>query len=734
MHRSWTCFAISLLCCALGGLARARAAGQPTADRRRPNIVVILCDDMGFSDLGCYGSEIHTPNLDALAAGGLRFTQFYNTSRCCPSRASLLTGLYPHQAGMGYMTNGRIGSDGYTGNFNSHCVTIAQVLKPAGYATYMVGKWHVTSDDKPGSPKNNWPVQRGFDKYYGTIIGASSYFDPGMLTRDNTVISPFTDREYQPRAGEPYYFTNALSDQAARYITEHHQRHPEQPFFAYVAYTAPHFPMQALGKDVAKYKRVYDAGYGPIRAARFKREKALGLINPAWDLSPQAGDWDAVKNKAWESRCMEVYAAMVDNMDQGVGRIVESLRTTGQLDDTLILFLQDNGGNYEDIGRDGNSVRAATPSLPAQGNEFFETSERPDRTRDGWPMLHGETVMPGPADTFIAYGRGWGNVSNTPFREYKHFVHEGGIATPLIAHWPVRIARKGQLERQPGHLLDLMATCVEVAGAKYPETFNGNAIVPMQGKSLVPVFDGQTISRDAIYWEHEGNRAVRQGKWKLVAKYPTGAWELYDIEADRTEMHDLASAQPERTRAMVQKWEAWARDANVIPWPWKPQYGEPPRQVEQTVFKLNQGDDLHDENVPQVGGKAIRISATVDARTGDGVILAQGGHMLGYSLYIKAGRAAFALRRQNVLTLITSKEPVPGTPFDVSADLEHDGTISLGVNGTQVATGNAAGVLSKTPADGLQVGQDGNNPVGEYVSPFAFQGTLSRVVLRLNAK
>src|SRR3954469_8543709 len=267
-------------------------ASNAQAADARPNIIVILCDDMGFSDIGCYGSEIQTPNLDALAAGGVRFTQFYNTARCCPSRACLLTGLYPHQAGVGHMTGSKATEDGYVGELNKQCVTIAQVLKPAGYATYAVGKWHITSHDTPAGPKNNWPVARGFERYYGTIRGAGSYYDPGMLTRDETLISPFADPQYQPPAGEPYYYTNALGDQAARFITEHHNgANAEKPFFFYVAFTAAHWPMHARQKDIAQNKGKYDNGYEPIRKARFEKEKRLGLIDPKWELSPQAGEW-----------------------------------------------------------------------------------------------------------------------------------------------------------------------------------------------------------------------------------------------------------------------------------------------------------------------------------------------------------------------------------------------------------------------------------------------------------
>lgn len=547
-----------------------RAADPP----RRPSIVVILSDDMGFSDIGCYGGEIATPNLDQLAARGLRFTQFYNTARCCPTRASLLTGLYPHQAGIGHMMEDK-GKDGYRGNLNRNCVTIAEALQPAGYRTYAAGKWHVTRHIGPDGPKHNWPLQRGFNRFYGTIHGAGSFYDPFTLTRDNTQISPYADPEYKP---ETYYYTDAITDHAVRFIGEHQKDHGDKPYFLYVAYTAAHWPMHALEKDIAKYQGKYDGGYEPIRKARLEKARKLGLINSKWPLSPQAGDWDQVKDRAWEARCMEVYAAMIDNMDQGIGRIVQALEKTGRLDNTLVLFLQDNGGCAEPFGRTApktqkQQARADRPTLPPLNPEELPKAMVPPQTRDGWPVLMGAGVLPGPADTFIAYGQGWANVSNTPFREYKHWVHEGGIATPLIAHWPAGIPAKGELRHQPGHLIDLMATCVDIAGTKYPAERQGDQVTSLEGKSLVPAFANRPIDRDGLYWEHEGNRAVRVGKWKLVAKSPGGKWELYDLEADRTELHDLAAKEPERVKEMAARWEAYAKRANVLPWIWQPAYG-----------------------------------------------------------------------------------------------------------------------------------------------------------------
>lgn len=530
----------------------------------RPNIVVIMSDDMGYSDLGCYGGEIKTPNLDKLAAGGLRFTQFYNTARCCPTRAALLTGLYPHQAGIGHMMEDR-GHNGYRGDLNRQCATMAEVLKPTGYGTYAVGKWHVTRHIQPDGPKHNWPLQRGFDRFYGTITGAGSFYDPGTLTRDNTNISPFADTEYQPKQ---YYYTDAITDHAIRFVGEHCDKQAEKPFLLYMAYTAAHWPMHALEEDIAKYRGVYDAGYDTIRQARLKRLRELGLMPTGWTSAQTVGDWsklaDNEQRRAWEIRCMEVYAAMIDRMDQNIGRFVAELSRRKQLDNTLILFLQDNGGCQEAIGRQGQMTRSEKPTLPPIAADAIRLDVIPKQNRAGVPTLQGPNVLPGPEDTYIAYGLNWANVSNTPFREYKHFVHEGGISTPLIAHWPSGIARRGEFEPQPGHLIDIMATCVDLSGAAYPPVLRSEPIQPLEGRSLAPAFAGKKIDRDAIFWEHEGNRAIRVGDWKLVAKEDM-SWELYDLAADRTEQHDLAAAQPERVERLAAKWNEWAKRANVLP-------------------------------------------------------------------------------------------------------------------------------------------------------------------------
>ena len=519
-----------------------------------------MSDDMGFSDLGCYGGEIETPHLDQLAQEGLRFSQFYNTGRCCPTRASLLTGLYPHQAGIGHMMQD-YGLPQYQGFLNDQCLTIAEALKPANYRSYLSGKWHLTPDEGPDGPQENWPLQRGFDKFYGTIHGAGSLFDPVSLTRENTYITPENDPVYQSKG--TWYYTDAISDNAILFLEEHFAEHSEKPFLHYVSYTAAHWPMHALPADIAKYEGKYDEGYGPIYEARLAKMKKLGLVDPNWEIPGPVGDWSQVELKEWESACMEVYAAMVDNMDQGIGRIVATLKKHDQLDNTLILFLQDNGGCAEGFGRGkskGPLKRPDSPTRPPMAKDELQPDMIPAQSRDGYPLREGPGVIPGPPDTYIGYGRDWANVSNTPFREYKHWVHEGGIATPLIAHWPQGIKKPNTWNHEPSHLIDIMATCLDLAQADYPSDK-----IPVEGLSLTPAFQNKSLRRATpLFWEHEGNRAVRDGDWKLVAKGVRGKWELYNIREDRTEMNNQAATLPERTRIMASQYENWAQERGVV--------------------------------------------------------------------------------------------------------------------------------------------------------------------------
>lgn len=503
----------------------------------RPNIVVVIADDIGYSDIGCYGGEIRTPNIDRLAAKGLRFRNFYNNSICCPTRASLLTGLYPHQAGMGRMDR-NMGTPAYIGELNDQCVTIAQVLQGAGYTTLLSGKWHVTQRDN----RENWPRQRGFDRFYGILGGSADYFAPLGLYRDNTRI----DEEALETLG--YYITDAISEQAANFISE---AATDRPFFLYVAYNAPHWPLHAFERDVSAYDGVYDRGWDVLRQERYVRMLETGVIDASFRLSPRDEAnpaWTDEQYQAWQVRRMQAYAAQVSKVDEGVGQIVEALKRAGRYENTLILYLHDNGACHVEyaVTRRAGSMRKAT--------------------QDGRPVIPGNRpdVMPGGDHTFQSYGRQWANLGNTPFRLYKSYQHEGGIVTPLVAHWPRGIKSPGEWTDQVGHVMDFMPSFLELAGAEYPREWGGHAIRPMEGVSLVDVLREQTKRTPrTLYWEFQGARAVRQGDWKLVA-YRQPTWELYDLAADPTEMDDLAHRMPSRVRQLAAAWDAWAEKVGVL--------------------------------------------------------------------------------------------------------------------------------------------------------------------------
>ncbi|MDF2463327.1 MAG: arylsulfatase [Ramlibacter sp.] len=515
---------------------------------KQPNIVLILNDDMGFSDIGCYGGEVETPNLDRLAAGGVRFSQFYNTARCSPSRASLLTGLHPHQTGIGVLTY-NMGPEGYAGNLNDRCVTIAEVLKGKGYRSYLSGKWHVAGNLT--QPTDSWPLQRGFDAFYGTIIGAGSFYDPNTLTRGNENIE-------QEAKAPGFFYTDAISDNAVKFIKKHGREHGGKPFFQYVAYTAPHWPLHAHDDDIGKYKGRFDKGWDKLREERLQRLVDSGILDKSWPLSdrdPTQPAWTQAKHKEWLLRCMEVYAAQIDRMDQGIGRILRTLEEEGELDNTLVIFLSDNGACAEDIPDDLTVDELVNKLMIAK-----------EHTRTGEPVHFGNDpgVMPGPENTYQSYGRAWANLSNSPFRLYKHWIHEGGISTPLIVHWPAGIKERNAVRHTPGYLPDIMATIVEATGAQYPASWKGRQVEPLEGHSLLPALHGQDGERPPMFWEHEGNAAVRIGQWKLVRKYPD-PWELYDMEQDRTELNDVAAKHPDRVKDMAAQYEAWARRCGVIP-------------------------------------------------------------------------------------------------------------------------------------------------------------------------
>lgn len=537
------------------------AAQAQARQDSRPNIIVILADDLGYSDLGCYGGEIHTPNLDRMAGDGLRFNSFYNAGRSCPTRASLLTGLYQHQAGIGRMTfNDSL--PGYRGQLTEHGVTIAEALKEAGYQTGMVGKWHVAetvlrSDQRKWlahqayhedfADKACYPVNRGFDNFYGIIYGVADYFDPFSLVNGETPVA---------NVPKDYYITRALSDSAVAYVNRYARQ--DKPFFLYLAYTAPHWPLQALPQDIEKYEDTYKDGWDTVRQHRYERMRQLGIFQNVDDfLSPrQSSDrWEDNPTKEWDARAMAVHAAMVDRMDQGIGQLLDALRKNGQLDNTLILFLADNGCSSEICQ-----------------NYSEGENDRPDMTRLGEKIVYPrhKEVLPGNELTYASLGPIWANVANTPFRFWKAKSYEGGINTPCIAYWPNGLkARKGSITSQQAHVMDIMATCLELAKASYPVKYKGRSIQPLEGKSLVPVLKGEVREPHAyLGFEHFHEKAlIGKDGWKIVQPGKNAAWELYNLNEDRTEMHDLASRYPKKLRKMVNEYNKWAKRCMVVPSP-----------------------------------------------------------------------------------------------------------------------------------------------------------------------
>ena len=501
----------------------------------RPNIVIIMVDDMGFSDIGPYGGEILTPHLDALADGGVRFSQFYNTGRCCPTRATLLTGLYAHQTGIGWMTTDQQVA-GYRGHLNDRCVTVAEVLGSAGYFTAMTGKWHV------GFKHGVTPWGRGFHRSLNLPAGGLHFSNQtGDKGKSPLFLNGEEIAKDAPQFDPPWYGSDLWTEQGIRFIDEAIKG--EKPFFLYLAHVAPHFPCMAPEATIAKYRGTYMAGWDRLREQRHARQIESGLIDPDWQMTPrpeQIPAWNSLSDKEQVryDDMMAIYAAMIEEIDNNIGKLVAALEERRHLDNTLILFLSDNGGNAE-----------AGVSGRYQGDH------------------------PGDPHSNVFIGRCWAHLNNTPFRKYKHYNHEGGIATPLIAHWPAHVkphtGRNGWVDT-PTHLIDLMATCVDLAGTDYPTEFNGHEILPMEGQSLRPLLTGEgDFAKRPLFWEHEGNAAIRVGDRKLVRQGLKGEWELFDLKSDRTEQHNLAVEHPDNVQQLAAKWRSWAERASVIPRPKK---------------------------------------------------------------------------------------------------------------------------------------------------------------------
>mgnify|MGYP001298128949 FL=1 len=507
------------------------------SERKQPNIVVIMADDAGYSDFGCYGGEIETPVLDKLAANGLRFSQFYNTGRCCPSRAALLTGVYQHQAGMGHMTKDR-GLPSYSGTILPNVPTLAERLRQGGYRTMMTGKWHLGTEPKQS------PIARGFDRFYGTRNFIDSYFTvlehcPVFL--DDKIVLPGTETPVNHlHPDQEWYTTDVFTDYALHFMDEAFKKHSNQPIFLYIAHNAPHFPLHAREEDTKKYRgRFRDTGWDKLRQQRYERMIELGLIKKEWALSPaDVPKWDTYDAKLRDELDlkMALYSAIIDRMDQNIGRVIEKLRTAGRLDNTLFLFMVDNGVPGTGV-HDWRGLFAKNGRHPETRVDNYSEWGR----RGGWSS---------------SSGRGWANLSNAPFRMYKRYTHEGGVATPLIVHWPDGLKDQNTLRHSPGHIIDIAPTCLNAAGL---------STKGMEGQTLLPVFTKDSTQPRTLFWEHEGNRAVRQGDYKLVAQHNT-PWELYNMRKDRNELHDLSRSMPQKAAELKKLYEAWAHRVGAKPW------------------------------------------------------------------------------------------------------------------------------------------------------------------------
>lgn len=679
--------------------------------RNRPNIILILADDLGWSDIGCYGGEIRTPNIDSLAANGLRFTQFYNSARCCPTRASLLTGLYPHKAGVGGMNNYR-GPDypAYRGTIQSNTVTIAEVLKQVGYKTYMVGKWHLhnQADIKP--------TDRGFDEFYGMLGGYNTFWEENPYYTRLPANRP--KRHYtSAKDGKigTFYSTDVFADYAVDFVNDAVKE--KKPFFLYLAFNAPHFPLHAYPEDVAKYEKMYfDKGWDKIREERLERQKQIGIVPRDLKLPPRSvvppklhsrpSPYAGKENPEWNTlpeerrrdlaRRMAVYAAMVDRMDAAIGKVISELKKLNQYENTVFIFLSDNGACWEwdPYGFDGSS----------SPNNVLHTGE--DLKNVGLPS------------SYISYGSAWANACNTPFRLYKHFCYEGGIRTPFIVCWESGIKTAGELRNQVGHVIDIMPTLAEIAGARYPTEFNGIKIQPMDGISLVPSFNNEPLKRSSpLFFEHEGSRAIIEGNWKLVS-LTADLWELYNLKTDPVEMKNLAEKMPLKVKALANRWYDWAQKCHVDLYGYElvmetPKIAHKPLEIQLKV------------TLPD------RVKGDGEKNSPSGVLISHGGNRNGYAVWLDNGKVVFGVRISGKLFTISSDFPEKPT-FRVNAKLEKEGQMKLLIDGRERASGKASGLIPEQPVDELCLGRDTQSAVGDYRPPFRFSGRVEDFKIIVN--
>ena len=724
-------------------IAESYAASRPSGDKPArapvgaPNILVIILDDVGFADLGCYGSEIPTPAVDALAGAGLRYVNFRTTAMCSPTRASFLTGLNHHKAGMGWLADIDSGFPGYRGDLTRDAATLPEVLREGGYGTYLVGKWHVNlaASNGPAGPFHNWPTQRGFDQAYWFQGHSTDYWRPGALFDGTTLIDVAARGD-----ADTYYATDDFADQAVRYINTHRALTPDKPFFVQLAFSGAHSPLHARPADRDAFKGQYDAGWDAVRRARLARQQAMGLVAPTTRLPPLskgAEPWDTLsaQERAVYARYMEVYAGVIAGLDRAIGRVMAALAAQGIADDTLVMLFSDNGGSPE-------GTPGGTPNIFASA--LGRAVPLADAARLG-PVM-------GEADTCPHYPMGWANASNTPFRLYKQFTSLGGVADPLIVRWPKGIAAKGEVRRQFVHVIDLFPTLLDAAKLKRPELYQGRRQLPVDGASFAATFaEGTAPTRREQYYELGGYRAYEDGKWRIVTVHERGTdfggdrWALFDLSTDPNELVDVADRHPEIAAALRAKWEAAARANNVYPlddrnliiklsqqrtkdirpiWEFRPPVPYLPVEASPLVCGLDHSFE-------------IVIDRPADIR--DGVLVAHGSAPAGYVIYLKDGQLFYES------SLIPWTERINGGPVPAGRSTiryvqkmtvrPFEGEGALFVNGERRAAHVFERVVASPSYDGLSIGRDFGAPVSTaYSGPNPFAGTIERVTIKVESR
>jgi arylsulfatase A-like enzyme len=726
-----------------GRVGRTVAGSEPWWPPRReapedaPNILVILIDDLGYSDVGCYGSEIRTPNVDGLAARGLRYTNFHVTPMCSPTRSSLLTGLNAHRAGVGHVAHSDSGFPGYAMELTEDAATAAEIFRDAGWSTFMAGKWHLAKDSdlSAAGPRHSWPCQRGFERFYGILDGFTNLHHPHRLLQDNSVV----EIDQYP---DGYFLTDDLTDRVISWWQELRASHPRKPWFTYLAHPAVHAPLHAKPDDIERYRGAYEAGWDDLRARRFARQQELGIVEPETQVAPrntEEGDdvrpWDVLSDdeRRLFARHMEVYAAAVDGVDQSIGRLLAALDDLGQRDNTIIVFTSDNGASREgeEAGTSGYYVHLlGQPDVDA------------DLARID--LLGGPQTMP-------HYPRGWAMAGNTPFRLYKINTHAGGHRVPFVLSWPRGVDAQGELRRQYAHVVDLLPTLLDLTGVEAPSERHGRPLIPMAGTSFGATLadPGHDSTRTEQVYEMAGHRGYYRQGWEVVTRhrpltpFDDDEWELYDLVADPTELADLAAEHPERVAELAAAWEAAAHAEQIYPLDEGSNLRFVQRPERSAVFSepvtILPGTPTLERwrSMELINMRSFTVTATVDLAPGDrGWLVAHGDQGGGYGLHVD-GDALWWVHNDGkgqVRTLCAG--PVPAGPVELSASVSAPGgftwDVALLVDGEERATDTGYRMLFPiSPFEGIDVGLDRRSPVSWAIyrqeGPFAFTGTLHHV-------